>query len=174
VRTTARWAAGIAVGMLTLAGCADSQETGGDAASAGGGSGNGDAVLATADSDLGEIVVDGEGMTVYVFDQDSPGSGESACAGDCLAKWPAVEAGSDGPEVDGVSGEVGTITRDDGTVQVTLEGLPLYTYAADSDPGDVTGQGVGGNWWVVSPAGTKVIEAPASEPPADPGYSGGY
>src|SRR5215211_7723796 len=92
VRTTARWAGGIAVGMLTLAGCADSQEKGGDAASAGG-SGNSDAVLATADSGLGEIVVDGEGMTVYVFDQDSPGSGETACAADCLVKWPAVEAG---------------------------------------------------------------------------------
>ena len=58
-----------------------------------------------------------------------PGSGTSACTGDCLAKWPAVTADSDSPDGRRRDGDVGTITRDDGTKQVTLAGMPLYSYA---------------------------------------------
>ena len=72
-------------------------------------------MLATADSDLGTIVVDADGRTVYVFDKDTAGSGQSACAATAWTKWPPVTADSDEPAVDGVTGEVGTITRDDGT-----------------------------------------------------------
>ena len=163
-----------ALGLLVLAGCGSSTESGGSSAGSGSSSagGTGDAVLATADSDLGEIVVDADGRTVYVFDKDTPGSGMSACTGDCLAKWPAVTANSDSPQVDGVTGDVGTITRDDGTTQVTLGGMPLYLYAADSQAGDVTGQAVGGVWWVVAPDGTKITGAPASSSAAPPSPSG--
>ncbi len=119
-----------------------------------------DVVLATAESDFGQIVVDGEGRTVYVFDRDTPGSGESACSGECLAAWPAVTAESEDPAVEGVSGEVGTIERDDGTLQVTLGGLPLYLYANDAEAGDVTGQGVNQVWWVVAPDGSKITAVP--------------
>jgi predicted lipoprotein with Yx(FWY)xxD motif len=121
-----------------------------------------DAVLATAESDLGTIVVDGAGMTVYYFDKDTPGSGESACSGECLVNWPPVTADSDSPAVDGVTGEVGTITRDDGTTQVTLEGRPLYLWVQDKAAGDVTGQGVGDVWWVVAPDGAEITTAPAA------------
>jgi predicted lipoprotein with Yx(FWY)xxD motif len=161
VRTTSRLVAGAAVGLLAVTGCGSSGGSDDAATSPA-------AVLATADSDLGEIVVDAEGRTVYVFDRDTAGSGTSSCVDSCLANWPAVTADDDTPEVRGVSGEVGTIERDDGTRQVTLDGLPLYTHAADSDPGDVTGQGVQGGWWVVAPDGAKVTETPA--PPADLGY----
>jgi predicted lipoprotein with Yx(FWY)xxD motif len=65
---------------------------------------------------------------------------------------------------DGVTGKLGTITRDDGTKQVTLGGMPLYLYSGDSHAGDVTGQAVGGSWWAVSPDGTKVTGAPAAVP----------
>ena len=115
-----------------------------------------------------QIVVDGDGMTVYVFDKDTPGSGTSACSGGCLQAWPPVVADSESPTVEGVSGEVGTITRDDGTLQVTLEGYPLYLWQNDTAPGDTTGQGVQGVWWVVTPDGTKVTATPA--PAASAGY----
>jgi predicted lipoprotein with Yx(FWY)xxD motif len=115
-----------------------------------------DATLATADSDLGTIVVDSAGMTLYVFDKDVADSGESTCEGDCLVKWPPVVAESDTPTVDGVTGTVGVITRTDGTKQVTLNGLPLYYWAGDAAAGDTTGQAVGDVWWVVAPNGDKI------------------
>lgn len=118
----------------------------------------GDAELATADSSLGEIVVDGEGMAVYMFDDDTQGSGASTCEGQCAANWPAVTTDSDAPAVEGVTGEVGTITGVDGETQVTLNGWPLYYFAGDAAAGDVNGQGVGGIWWVLSPAGERMAE----------------
>jgi predicted lipoprotein with Yx(FWY)xxD motif len=173
VRKRATWAAVAAAGVLALAGCGGSDDNSSSGAAADGGASS-DAVLATADSDLGTIVVDGDGRTVYVFDKDTAGSGESACSGDCLAKWPPVTADSDAPEVDGVSGEVGTITRDDGSTQVTLAGMPLYLYAGDSHAGDVTGQAVGGIWWVVAPDGTKIAETATSSPAPAPAPVPGY
>ena len=167
MRTTSRLAAAAALGLLAVTGCGSSggEDDTGSAAPSAAAAG----VLATADSDLGEVVVDADGRTVYVFDRDTAGSGTSSCADTCLDNWPAVTiAGEEAPEVEGVTGEVGTIERDDGTRQVTLGGLPLYTYAGDSDAGDVTGQGVQGVWWVVSPDGAKVTGAPP--PPGDLGY----
>jgi predicted lipoprotein with Yx(FWY)xxD motif len=173
MRTTSILSAALAVGVVVLGGCGSDDD--GNAGAAGESSPEASSsapaeepVLAAADSDLGEIVVDGEGMTVYVFDKDTPGSGTSACTGGCLEAWPAVVADSDSPTVEGVSGEVGTITRDDGTLQVTLEGYPLYLWQDDTAPGDTTGQGVQGVWWVVTPDGTKVTATPA--PAASAGY----
>ena len=156
----------LAGGVLVLGGCgSDGGDAGAEAGSSPADSSPAaDAVLATADSDLGTVVVDAEGLTVYVFDKDTPGSGESACSGQCLEAWPPVVAESEDPQVDGVTGEVGTITRDDGTMQVTLEGYPLYYWQGDSGPGDTTGQGVQGVWWVVTPDGVKVTAAPAAAP----------
>lgn len=116
--------------------------------------------LTTADSDLGEIVVDGQGMTVYYFTTDEPGSGESSCTGECLAMWPPVHADGEEPQVEGVTAEVGTITGSDGELQVTIDDRPVYLYAGDSAPGDVTGQGVNDVWWVVAPDGTEITEIP--------------
>ncbi|WP_434620363.1 COG4315 family predicted lipoprotein [Arthrobacter sp. A5] len=115
--------------------------------------------LKTASTSLGTVVVDGKGMTVYFFDKDTPNTGKSACSAGCLAAWPAVSAASAAPVVTGVQGKVGTITRSDGTLQVTINGLPVYTYAEDSAAGDVKGQGVGGIWWAVTPEGSKVAPA---------------
>ena len=118
-------------------------------------------VLVTGDSDLGEIVVDADGRTVYVFDEDQPGSGESACTDECAATWPAVVAESDAPTADGLEGELGTIEREDGTLQVTLDGRPVYLFAGDGSAGDVTGQGVDGTWFVVGADGEKITEGGA-------------
>jgi predicted lipoprotein with Yx(FWY)xxD motif len=116
--------------------------------------------LGTASTTLGTVVVDGKGMTVYYYKKDVKDSGKSTCSGQCLALWPAVVAPSTNPQVDGVTGTVGTITRDDGTMQVTVNGLPVYTYAKDNAAGDVTGQGVGGVWYVLAPSGDEITSAP--------------
>ncbi|ARU51521.1 putative lipoprotein with Yx(FWY)xxD motif [Cellulosimicrobium cellulans] len=145
----------------------DSGTTSDGATGDGTGSGGAGPVLGTADSSLGTIVVDGQGMTVYYYDKDTKGSGTSACEGECAAAWPAVHAASADPEVDGVTAEVGTITGVDGELQVTVDGRPVYTYAADQAPGDVSGQGVNGVWYVVAPDGTEIMDA---APAAGSGY----
>ncbi|WP_277213577.1 COG4315 family predicted lipoprotein [Isoptericola croceus] len=118
----------------------------------------GDAVLATTDSELGTIVVDGEGMTVYYFTPDEPGSGVSVCEDECLINWPPVHAQDEDPQVDGVTAEVGTITGNDGELQVTLDGRPVYLFVGDEAPGDVAGQAVEDVWWVVAPDGAEITE----------------
>ncbi|AEG45597.1 hypothetical protein [Isoptericola variabilis] len=151
---------------LALAGCGGAEE----AEPGGGDTGMdegmeepaGDVVLGTADSELGEIVVDGEGMTVYYYSNDEPGSGESTCTGECLAMWPPVHADGEDPQVEGVTAEVGTITGTDGELQVTVDERPVYLYAGDSAPGDVTGQGVNDVWWVVAPDGSEITELPGT------------
>ena len=156
----------LALGALVLSGCGGDDDDGGSAGATSESATSSpaeDAVLATADSTLGTIVVDSKGMTVYMFDKDTQGSGESSCTGGCLEAWPPVVAESDSPAVDGVTGDVATITRDDGTVQVTLDGWPLYYWQGDAAAGDVAGQGVQDVWWVLAPDGTKIqTAAPAA------------
>ena len=118
------------------------------------------AVLKTAGTSLGTVVVDGAGKTVYAFDKDTKNSGTSACTGGCLGLWPAVTTTGTSPTAVGVSATVGTISRPDGTRQITLDGRPLYTYAGDSGAGAVSGQGVKGIWWALTPAGAEVTAAP--------------
>ena len=92
------------------------------------------------------------GMTVYTFTKDVKDSGKSACTGGCVATWPplTVPAGSTPTAGDGVTGTLGTITReDDGTLQVTYNGLPLYFFKNDKAPGDLNG--VYENWETVKP-----------------------
>ena len=88
------------------------------------------------------LVAGSNGMTVYTFANDTAGSGKSACSGGCLVTWPAltVPAGSAPTAGNGVTGQLGTIKRtDDGTTQVTYNGLPLYFYSGDNAPGDTNG-----------------------------------
>jgi predicted lipoprotein with Yx(FWY)xxD motif len=155
--------------LAALAGCAATSSTGSSGASSAGSPSAGSSAavapatstaLATASTSLGTVVVDGKGLTVYVFDKDAKGATSSACSGGCATTWPAVETSSTTPGVSGVSGSVGTITGTDGKLQVTLDGLPLYTFASDSAAGDVKGQGIGGIWWVVAPDGSKITTAP--------------
>ena len=119
-------------------------ESGGTDAAAGAGT------LSTAETDLGEIIVDGNGMTVYQFAKDTQGADKSACEGDCAAKWPAVPGG-DQVKLDGVTGDLATITGVDGKPQLTLDGWPLYYFAGDSAAGETKGQGLMDAWWVLSP-----------------------
>jgi predicted lipoprotein with Yx(FWY)xxD motif len=160
--------AALALGTLGLAACGPggsygaSGTTGAKAAGSSASSGTvAPAALKTATTSLGAVVVDGAGRTLYEFDKDSKGSGKSACNAGCIGLWPAVTA-SGTPTLTGVTGTVGTITRDDGTKQVTLNGRPLYTYSGDSKPGDTTGQGYKGIWWVVGPDGSEMTAAPSA------------
>ncbi len=99
---------------------------------------------------LGNILVDGKEMTLYIFKKDSPGS--SACTGPCLENWPALlitEGDPTGGE--GVTGKLGKITRPEGGQQVTYNDQPLYYFAGDKAPGDVNGQGIGDAWFAAVP-----------------------
>lgn len=111
-------------------------------------------VEATAVGDAGTILVDAEsGLTLYIFTMDVKDSGESACTGGCLEAWPALTVGADetptgGPGV--TASLLGTITRaDNGEHQVTYDGLPLYFFVNDEEPGDLNG--VYENWETVAP-----------------------
>jgi predicted lipoprotein with Yx(FWY)xxD motif len=115
--------------------------------------GAGGDTITMASSDLGDILVDGAGNTLYLFESDAQSA--STCYDSCAGNWPplvgSVSAG------DGVDPSLlGTVARTDGTEQVTYNGWPLYQYAGDTAPGDTNGQGVGGVWFTVSPAGDAV------------------
>lgn len=101
----------------------------------------------------GNILVAGEnGMTLYVFSEDTKDSGTSACTDGCITAWPAltVDAGETPTGGPGVTGTIGTITRpDDGSLQVTYNGLPLHFFQNDTAPGDLNG--VYDKWETVAP-----------------------
>lgn len=90
------------------------------------------------------VMVNSAGMTLYTFDKDTPHSGKSTCNGPCLALWPAVAA-SDKMQ----GGDYSVVTRDDGSKQLAYKGKPLYLYAKDQKPGDMTGDNVKDVWHVV-------------------------
>ncbi|MDJ0358085.1 hypothetical protein [Paenarthrobacter sp. PH39-S1] len=151
----------MSLAALALTGCgAAATSTGATSASAGAVSAavtsSAPADLKTAKTPLGDIVVNGKGMSVYVFDKDIKDSGKSACNTACLAIWSPVTADSGTPAGEGVSAKVGVITTDAGTKQVTLDGMPLYVFSKDAVPGDVKGQGVLKIWWAIRPAGEKI------------------
>jgi predicted lipoprotein with Yx(FWY)xxD motif len=122
-------------------------------------SGAGVAVTVKHASKLGTILAAGsKKLTVYMFEGDKGAA--SSCSGACASVWPPVTT-SGGPTASGAanSADLGTITRSDGTTQVTYKGHPLYFFAKDKDSGDAYGQGVkgfGADWYVLSPSGSKV------------------
>jgi predicted lipoprotein with Yx(FWY)xxD motif len=100
----------------------------------------------------GTVLVAANGMTVYAFSKDVKDSGTSACTAGCITKWPALTVAAGGSPIagDGVTGKLATITRtDDGTLQVTYNGMPLYFFSGDPPPGD--SNGVYTNWAAVKP-----------------------
>ena len=107
---------------------------------------------------LGTVLVDGQGRTVYQFANDK--NNMSTCTAACAVNWPYVPAPDSLPmSLPGVTGTLGTTTRDDGHRQLTVAGHPLYTFVGDSTPGQTNGQGLnlnGGVWTVVSPAGAAL------------------
>lgn len=130
---------------------------------------------------MGRAVFDQDGFILYRFDKDTNDPPASNCSGECEEIWPPSLTDGN-PKLKGVSDDlVGTITREDGTRQLTLDGWPLYRYIGDKKPGQWKGQGVGGTWFVIQPDGRKNLEclptgtpkpvAPPSKNDSDSDYS---
>ncbi len=109
--------------------------------------------LAMADSSLGSILVDGKGMTLYLFTNDTPNT--SNCTGQCLTAWPPLLGKpTAGTGVD--DSKLGSFTRADGRTQASYNGWPLYYWQSDAKPGDVTGQNVNSVWFVLDRDGDAI------------------
>lgn len=104
-------------------------------------------------SSLGSYLVGNNAMTLYYFTKDTRASGISVCNGGCAAAWPPllVEPGAVPTAGAGVLGTIDVITRDDGMLQATYNGWPLYFWASDVKPGDTLGNNVGTVWFTVAP-----------------------
>jgi predicted lipoprotein with Yx(FWY)xxD motif len=115
-------------------------------------------VATTKNSQLGTILVDGKGRTLYLFEKDQ--GGKSSCFGGCAQVWPPLTTGGKPKAGNGASASLlGTTSRTDGTTEVTYNGHPLYYYVSDTQPGQASGQGLnqfGAGWDVLSPAGNKI------------------
>ncbi len=108
---------------------------------------------------LDPVVVNGAGFTLYRFDPDTAKPSKATCNGDCAKTWPPVLV-TPGSKVflAGIKkSAVGTVKRDDGTVQLTIGGWPTYRFSKDKKPGDILGQGVGGTWFGIAPNGQKAV-----------------
>jgi predicted lipoprotein with Yx(FWY)xxD motif len=116
------------------------------------------ATVATARTKLGTVLVDAHGRTLYLFEKDKGTA--STCYGACAGVWPPLATGSTVMAGTGVAAaKLGSAKRSDGKTAVTYGGHPLYTYAGDSKPGAVQGQGLdqfGAQWYVVAPSGRKI------------------
>jgi predicted lipoprotein with Yx(FWY)xxD motif len=115
-------------------------------------------IAVATNATLGMILVDGNGMTIYLFVADTGKT--STCYGSCAQYWPPVlTTGAPKAGAGATASLLGTTTRTDGTVEVTYAGHPLYRFLQDKKPGDTTGQGLnlsGGLWYVMSPAGVAM------------------
>ena len=150
-------AAPLAVALVAAAACSSSASSSGSAASGSASS----TVITTKTSSGGSFLTNGAGRAIYLFMADS--TGKSACDGACAAAWPPVIAtaqptATGGAQASGLS----TITRSDGTKQVTYDGHPLYYFTGDTGPGTDKGQGLdnfGAKWWLVAPTGSSITTA---------------
>ena len=171
------------LGLLALlvAGCGGGDSTGGGGAYGGGGGettsetssgnryGGGETTTANAGGgsvgivkaakvgDLGTIIVNSEGMTLYDFHKDKGAT--SSCYGACAGAWPPLlTEGEPQAEAGAMASQLGTTKRKDGTVQVTYNGWPLYTYVGDSSPGEANGNDIdqfGAEWYALMPNGEE-------------------
>jgi predicted lipoprotein with Yx(FWY)xxD motif len=172
MRREIRWVAAIAVAAgLLVAGCGDESDS--ESASttrattgAGGAATTASAPATTAlsaadvnvaESPLGEILVDAEGLTLYVFMNDTAGT--TTCTDACAEAWPPLIATDVSVGDDLAEADFTLVARPDGTQQLAVGGMPLYRFAGDSAPGDTAGQGLNGVWYVVSPDGSPNRDA---------------
>lgn len=112
-------------------------------------------VMISSNDELGDILSDDKGMTLYLFTKDTPNT--SNCYDQCATNWPPLL--TEGEPAAGTGADaalLGTTERTDGTTQVTYNGWPLYYWVKDQEPGDATGQDVGGVWYVLNAKGEQV------------------
>jgi predicted lipoprotein with Yx(FWY)xxD motif len=116
-----------------------------------------EATVQVADSDLGQILTNGSGITVYLFMPDAQGA--PTCTDACAQSWPPVRVDDPSQVVAGNgidSSLLGTVDHPDAGTQVTYNGWPLYVFSGDSAPGDTNGQGQGDAWYVLDPTGNPI------------------
>jgi predicted lipoprotein with Yx(FWY)xxD motif len=118
------------------------------------------AVGTSSTSDLGTFLTDPAGMTLYMYTKDTVGI--SNCYEGCAKAWPPLLTQSAPSLPANMPGVVGTTNRTDGTVQVTYNGMPLYYWQNDKQPGDTSGQNVGGVWFVVNPESAQSVNVRAT------------
>jgi predicted lipoprotein with Yx(FWY)xxD motif len=122
------------------------------------------ATVGVTNSNLGSILVDSTGRTLYLFKADS--GTQSACSGACAVAWPPLLATAKPTAGTGLTAsELGTITRSGGKQQGTYNGHPLYLFIKDQNPGQTTGQGVtafGAAWFALTPTGNQISATPSS------------
>jgi predicted lipoprotein with Yx(FWY)xxD motif len=170
----------LAAALLAAACGSSSSSTSTPPAGGGSASASGSAtVIKTTTGPAGTFLTNGSGQTVYLWVKD--GTNSSACTGACASAWPPVTAsGTVTASGSAKSSDLGTITRSDGTKQVTYDGHPLYTFVGDSAAGQTNGQGsdnFGAKWYLVSPAGAQITTTGASgsssSPTSSSSHSGG-
>jgi predicted lipoprotein with Yx(FWY)xxD motif len=124
--------------------------------------------VAVGTSDLGRVLVDGRGHTLYLFEKDR--QGKSSCAANCASLWPPLIASGKPLAAAGAKASLlGTVKRADGRLQVTYNHHPLYAFVKDTRKGQTAGEAIdafGAEWYAVSPAGAKIEKN-------DTGSSGG-
>ncbi|MER5472556.1 hypothetical protein [Streptomyces sp. NPDC002685] len=127
------------------------------------------ATVTTKSGPLGKILVNSKGHTLYLFQSDK--TNKSTCNGDCAKAWPPLKASGKPTAGGGVNSKLlSTITRSDGSKQVTYNGHPLYTFADDTKAGQTNGQGLdafGAKWYVLGTDGKAITKT-------SPSQSGGY
>ena len=157
------------ISLLAIAGCGGGDDgSSGSGGAYGGGertetaaSESGDSgaavVSATAVADLGKLIVDSQGMTLYDFHKDK--GGMSSCYGACAKAWPPLLSDGEPQAGEGaMAAKLGTVKRSDGTTQVTYAGHPLYTFVEDKKPGEANGNDVdafGAEWYALQSSGEE-------------------
>jgi predicted lipoprotein with Yx(FWY)xxD motif len=163
-----------AAALLTLSACG-SGSSGSSAQQSSGGSGGGAGHagatgVSVAHTSLGDVLVNGQGMTLYVLSAD--GMNHSTCSTSCLQFWPAAAPGGAGK----LHAKAGRTATPDGTPIATVAGHPLYSFSLDQKPGDVKGEGInefGGTWYAAGPDGLAVTGASSSSTGTSTGNSTG-
>jgi predicted lipoprotein with Yx(FWY)xxD motif len=127
-------------------------------------------VVQTRGSDLGQILVDAQDRTMYLFAKDAGPA--STCTGACTSIWPPVPVSAGPHAAGGASASALGVIGSGSSRQLSYAGHPLYYFAGDSKAGQTRGQAVnefGAQWFVLNPTGTAVLDAPSNT-----GTSGGY
>jgi predicted lipoprotein with Yx(FWY)xxD motif len=122
---------------------------------------------------LDPVVVNGAGLTLYRFEKDKANPSKSTCNGECAATWPPVVVRQGSKVISSNVKNVGLVKRDDGSMQLTVKGWPVYRFNRDTKPGDTLGQGVGGTWFGITPDGGKANGGKTEAPAPSTGNNGG-
>jgi predicted lipoprotein with Yx(FWY)xxD motif len=167
----ARTGAIVVAGMLLFAACGGKGTTTATGGGGGGSTSTGSSINSSTVSGLGTVIADGQGFTLYHLKTEV--NGKIVCTGSCTGVWPPLLVSSSSAvptDGSGVTGRIATITRPDGGVQVTYDGLPVYTYSGDTSPGQANGQGIQGVWFAVTPSGALASSGSGSSSPTAGGY----